>query len=197
MEPLSNSEVSITEQYRESLKKVLDHYLRPLVGDADSNLRIMSVGCAFGFEAEPLLKTFPNATYTGIDINTDEIAGAKEINADLDGKCVFETADARKKSAFNNRPWDIVVVRHPQVLGSTRDSNLEKDWALIMENCISALDKEGVLFVSTDTEVERKQILEYINKHKDGIKIVTDEQNIHPRKRAVHKDSFVIIGKKV
>lgn len=200
MEPINTLEVPAVEHYRENLKSVFDHYLRPLVGDPDRNLRIISVGCGFGYEAEPLLKTFPNATYTGIDIKADRIDAAREFNADLGGKCVFETADAGEKGAFNKGPWDMVVVRHPQVLGSIgsiRDPNLQEDWVSIMENCISALNKGGVLFISTDTGVEREQILEWINTHSNEIKIVTDERNIHPSSKGIHKDSFVIVGKKM
>lgn len=198
MELASETEVSTVEYYQKNLKKVFDHYLRPFVGDPNSNLKIMSVGCGYGFEADPLLKIFPNATYMGIDVDADVIGVIKELSPDLNERCLFKIADAREEDAFDKGPWDIIVLRHPQVLGSTIDPNVKKDWARIMKNCVSAVNKRGVLFVSTDSEMEREQILEYINNQpRDKMEIVTNEHNIHPSSKGGHKDSFVVVGKKI
>lgn len=192
---------SLRDYYRKNLGKVFEHYLAEDIKGKDSLIGILSVGCGFGYEAEPLLRIFPNAIYTGIDIDSNIIDGAREANNDLYGRCQFQVADGRDKEAIEIKPWDIVILRNPQVMGRYLDtskySTTREDWHRIIVNSIEALGKGGRLFVSVDMQHDRDIVLKYINSFTDTVSMVADEQNIHPSISGIFQDRLVIMAKKI
>jgi len=193
---------SIKDYYRENLSKVFKHYLAEVIENKkDSSVDILSVGCGLGYEAEPLLRIFPNAIYTGIDIDSDVIHGAGKTNKDLYGRYQFQTLDARDKDAFGSKPWDIVILRNPQVGGSNFDtskkSTSKDDWYKIIINSLEALVKGGTLFISVDEEHERDMVLRHINSFSNNISIVVDEPNKYPSRKGIFRDKLIIMAKKI
>lgn len=193
---------SLKDYYRENLGRVFEHYLAEAIkSKKDSSINILSVGCGFGYEADPLLRIFPNAVYTGMDIDTGAISGAKEINNDLYERCEFQIADGRNKDAIGTKPWDIVILRNPQVSGSTFDtskgSTTREDWRRILKNSIEVLGEGGMVFISVDEEHDRGIVLKHLNSFTGNVSIVVNEPNIYPSKKGVFKDSLIIMAKKI
>jgi 2-polyprenyl-3-methyl-5-hydroxy-6-metoxy-1,4-benzoquinol methylase len=195
MENLTNENPSLREGYREKLRQVFNYYLKKQIGTDPK--RILSVGCMFGLEAEPLLKTFPGANYKGIDIDREIIGAATRMNKDLT-RAEFQLADAREMEAFGIEPYDIVVVRHPQVLGDLNPgSNLAKDWHTILQNSMAALRPNGALFVSTtDEDCEGNCVLDYIRHSREKMTVVISDENKFAYGSWPFKDNFIIIAKK-
>lgn len=194
MEDSLENRPNIRDNYRSKLEKTFDYYLKNKVRDQPT--WILSVGCNFGYEAGALLRVFPTAKYVGVDINKNVIKAAKETNRDL-GKVKFQVGDARKRETFGEIPWDIIAIRHPQVLGTImEEGSLDKDWYLIINNGMEALKEDGILFVSTSSMQERDRVISYINLSKK-MKILVNNENKFSSGVGVFHDNFVIVFKKL
>jgi SAM-dependent methyltransferase len=194
MENTSEDRQNITDKYRESLEKTFNKYLKNEIKGQPE--RILSIGCSFGYEAGAISRIFPTAKYLGIDIDKNLIEAAQSNNEDVDN-AEFRVGDARETETFGNEPWDMILIRHPQVLGTVlKASNLEKDWNIIFKNSLKALKKEGLLFVSTKLEEERDRVLQYVNSSEEKMEILTNSKNEFSTKIGSFNDNFIIISKK-
>lgn len=194
----SVAEKTLTKEdaQRENLVEIFGLYLKKEVSGEPK--RILSIGCKFAHEAKPILGVFPAASYKGIDIDGRSIKVARMENSDL-ANSIFQEGDATKKETFGKEPWDIILVRHPQVCGEIfpedPDRDVAQDWRIIMENSMGALKKGGTFFVSTITDKERKVVLQYINSHEGKMKIKVNCLNEFYANRAFN-DAFIIVAKK-
>lgn len=179
----------VINEHRESLGKTFEKYLKTEV--KSQNPRILSVGCGCGFEAEPALRIFPNAKYKGIDINEESLGLARDINEDI-SQAVFEIADATKKGSFGDKPWDLVILRNPQV-----PKEIDQEWSEIIKNSIEVLKKDGIIFVTTSSEREKVIISQYLGRFDKNLKIIVNEENQHKTKFGSFRDDFIIIAKKL
>lgn len=181
-------------ELRNSLEKSFSCYLKEFVSKDDPS--IISIGSGFGYEAGALQKIYPNMSYLGIDKNEQYQFGATKINKDIPGDIRFVTADARDPAFFENRNWNIVLLRHPQVQGSVWSDEMGnvRDWETILHNSAQAVSKDGIMVVTSDSEEEVAIIKRILSK--SGINILIDEINKFPSKGTPHRDFFIIIGKK-
>lgn len=149
----------IRDEYRRNLAKAFSNFLeRAISGNVK---RIISVGCGFGYEAQPLLKLFPDAYFLGIDTNKDLIDGAKSTNSDLPS-ADFQVFDGRNLSSFNEAPWDIVILRNPA----------NRDTIIAIENSLKVLRKGGIIFITTDTISEMEKIADLLSFFGNEIEII-------------------------
>lgn len=191
----SENRPSLRDSYRAGLGKTFGRYLKNEIDGKPSN--ILSVGCHFGYEAEPLLRIFPTAEYVGIDIDKKILEAAKRVNYDLI-RVKFKVGDARRKEIFGKTPWDIIVVRNPQVLGTyVEKGELDKDWYIILTNCMKSLKWGGAMFISTPSEHEKDRVVLYINSSEDKMKIVANSRNEFSTSVGTFRDEFVIVAKKL
>lgn len=195
MEDFVEEKMPMREGYREKLRQTFSGYLKGRVEGEPK--KILSVGCGFGFEAEPLLKVFPKAKFKGIDNDERIIRAAIRTNEDLTG-VEFQVEDARKIEAFGTEPYDIIVVRHPQVLGEIEyGDNLAQDWYKILQNSMEALKPGGIFFVSTtDEDHEGGRVLDCIGHSKEKMTIIINDRNKFFYGSWPFKDNFIIVAKK-
>lgn len=189
MEPIKTGELS-SSHYMGNLAREIETYLLDKVGNKP---RIISVGCGSGEEAGPISTIFPNSTYKGIDMSPAMIELAKETNISIPGK--FEVADATKKEAFDDQPWDVVILRNPQVTGGV--GIMDEKWAKIIKNSIEALKKDGIVFITTPSEEERAIIVNYLGQFSEKLKILINQANQHTGGKRVFRDEFVVVAKKI
>ena len=196
METNVDEKVLIRDSNRENLIETFDSYLKKQV-DGEPK-RILSVGCSFGYEARPILGVFPTANFKGIDINKKFIEVARDENPDL-GNAIFQEGDATKKETFGEEPWDLVLIRHPQVcremFPADPKQDVAKNWEIIMQNSMEALRKGGTLFVSTITADERSVVLGYIKSSEEKMEVRVNRRNEFDANR-VFDDLFIIVAKK-
>lgn len=196
----SGQKETYTGNIRKSLKKELDAYLG---GEIKDGIRILSVGCGLAYEAKPILDIFPNAIYRGMDVDKNSLLGAKISNPEIP-EDVFQIGDATKQEAFGSVPWDIILLRNPQVLG-IMGAYLDKghlpeaiygEWLEIFNNSVNALrDDGGVLFLTVGTLDERELVVNYLRSK--NIEITINEENQHKIKKAGFSDEFIIVAKKI
>lgn len=179
------------EANRQILTRSFEQFLKPIVQKEDP--RVLSVGCGFGYEAAAIRSIFQNPTYLGIDINKGIVGGAKKMNNDLPGDFSFEQADARNQEAFGTTPWDVILLRHPQVLGSVLNPVLENDWQSIIDNSCAALVRGGVVFSTVLSSEERVKVVKTLKRNK--MTIITDEINPLPAQNGI-EDWAIIVGQK-
>lgn len=192
MEITVGEKPSIRDVYRKNLEKTFNAYLKKEVKNEPE--RILSVGCMLGYEAGALLNTFPTAEYIGIDINEGLLKAAKLINIDQE-RVEFRLGDARGKEAFGNEPLDIVIIRHPQVLRGIEGRDLD-NWQTIFKNSMEVLKPGGLLFVSTDSELEKSKVISYINSDQK-MKIILNRNNEFPTSKETFGDRHIIISKRL
>jgi hypothetical protein len=180
---------------REYLGRIFNFYLKKEVDIKPK--RILSVGCMFGYEAKPILDIFPRATFKGIDINDLFLKSARILNSDL-VNVEFQKGDATKREVFGKEPWDIVLIRHPQVKGEYFSENKNKDlannWRTIIENSIRSLSPNGALFVSATSPEERDIVLGYVSSFKD-MSIKVNKSNMF-RTDEPFGDEQIVVAKK-
>lgn len=157
----------------------------------DGKPRMLSVGCQFGYEALPFLRMFPEGKYVGIDIDGRVISGAKRIHSG-EANVEFREGDARMQANLGEEEWDIVLLRHPQMLGSIMGEGTRKDWDSIVGNSAKAVKPDGIILVTTFLPQEAelaKKALEQGGAHVQ--KVIQGD----PNKREV-EDFIIIVGKK-
>jgi SAM-dependent methyltransferase len=103
-------------------------FVQHLLG-AQSELRILSFGCATGEEVFSLRRYFPHAAIKGIDVNTGSIAVARAVLArDPDAMLSFESADSTtaEPAAAYDAIFCMAVLRHGDLAlpGVTRCDHL-------------------------------------------------------------------------
>lgn len=179
----------ILEGYREPLKKTFSEYLKPFIKKIDPS--ILSVGCGFGYEAQPLIELFPQASYVGVDINEPLIKVAKRFNADVKDSAKFQVRDARIEDL--GKDWDVVILKNPQIYGSLIKEESSQDWEKIIRNSAKAVSEDGVIVVTSDTEAELDNIESVLRA--PSVDIVLKERNKFPSKLP-HHDYFIMIAKK-
>jgi SAM-dependent methyltransferase len=182
--------------HQEFLTKIFSSYLKKEVDRKPSN--IISIGCKFAYEAQPILSIFPTATFKGVDIDRDSLMVARKENENLKN-VMFQQGDATKRETFGKDPWDIIIIRHPQVLGEAfpenKNRDLSKDWHIIIENSMEALRSGGLLFVSTTLPNERDMVLDYVNSSRQKMLIKLNKKNVF-NTNMPFKDDFITIAKK-
>jgi SAM-dependent methyltransferase len=190
MENKAEANLGIREYYRKALGETFRHYLKPEM--KNENIKILSVGCGFGYEAGALLNIFNSAKYVGIDNDEAVIEGARETNEDLD-EASFIEGDATKKESFGDKSWDLIVVRNPQVLGYS--GNPTKEWQSILNNCADALSAGGLIYISNSTKEEKDTALNVLSLS-GKIKILLNQENESKVLKGTFKDDFIAIGRK-
>lgn len=177
---------------RRTLSVIFQNELRPLVNK--ENPRVVSVGCGFGYDAAPIINLYPGAHYLGIDIDSAFINGAQKSNMDIEGDISFEARDARNRESFGQDPLDLVIFRHPQMMGSRyEDAGSREDWERIVSNAVDALDHGGILFASLLSPDERELFLKATQ---DRIKVITAISDKHRYGGILTQDNEIVIGKK-
>ena len=116
-QPPEISNLERREAQTKHLANVFEQHVKPWVEDPTAPLRILSVGCANAEELPAVLHTFPNASFTGIDINNGVIEPMDMLNKN-NPRVTFRQGDATKREVFGQDPWDIILFRHPQFNGS-------------------------------------------------------------------------------
>lgn len=200
---MENSEQQKT--YIGSVRQHLESELRTyLGGKVKDDARILSVGCGFAYESKPLLDIFPNAVFIGIDIDEKSLLGARVSNPEIP-KEAFRLGDAAKPETFGSTPWDVILLRNPQILGSM-GAYLDKgrlpeeicgEWQSIFANSISTLKADGgVLFIALGSNEERDLAVKYLNENKK-MKIIVNQENEHKIAKATFPDIFIIVAKRI
>ena len=198
---LEQKEMPFRERYRESLEKTFNKVLVPHFG-RNQELSILSVGCNFGFETKPLLDLFPNSFYKGIDIDETTIKAARRFNEDVGiahmNRFNFEVGDLRNIKSFGNKPWDLIIVRHPQVLKGVLEAvSSPEEWRKIILNSIDSLSDKGIIFFSSDTREEASEILRDLRPSEKNLEIVINEENEFANEKGPFTDRFVIVAKRM
>lgn len=188
--------------YRENLGKAFRHYLLPYFSPGQEYTKALSIGCNFAYEAAPLVQLSPGMSFRGIDISDDAILAAKETNADLADRAEFIVADARLDSAFGEDPWDIVVIRNPQILGSQVERDPGKrvttlDWQTIIGNSVKHLSPRGLIFITTELEEEKGVITDLLSADHKQVGLIRATKNDYPTSSGIFRDNFVIVGRRV
>lgn len=197
---LEHKEMPFRQGYRESLEKTFNNVLVPLFA-RNQELNILSVGCNFGFETKPLLDIFSNSFYKGIDIDERIIEAARRFNEDVGmthmNRFDFEVGDLTNIKSFGNKPWDLVIVRHPQVLkGILGAVSSPEDWKTIILNSIDSLANKGIIFFSSDTQEEINEILQNLGYSEKNLEIIVNGKNKFANVKGPFTDRFVIVAKR-
>lgn len=181
------------------LKKTVKAYLEPVIAQRKSDpLKIVSVGCGFGYEVEPLLDVFPNSTYKGIDINPSFKKGAANMNSDIDQDRVqFEVGDEREPGTLGEKRWDIVFVKNPQVRGSNfpKEYGSVADRQRIIRSSMNAVSQNGILFITAQTKEEKDILKTYFAYPK--YKIVIDTKNRVTQSTDTNIDEHILVVKRI
>ncbi len=197
LEAMGVNGFSMLNEHRAFLGKAFEAYLKKEIKVESPS--VLSVGCGVGYEAEPILRVFPNAKYRGIDIDKIHVELARRINEDLPGN-IFEIADAREEGAFAGGPWNVLILRNPQVMGEIADliagKRNSKDWEIIIKNSIKFLKTDGIMFITTPTRHEREIILNQLNILGRALKLLVDEENKYKTNLGLYNDDIVILAKK-
>lgn len=204
MEEHGHQELSTREAVRNHLATTIRHYVANLDNgrlprDEKGQLRVLSVGAGFGYEAGPIVDMFPNVSYKGIDSNMELVNGAQRMNADIAG-AEFVLEDAREVSQEERERYGLVLVRHPQVLGESalaqQQTSLEasiQDWKAIIGTSVQKVAPGGYIMLTTDSLVEKEGIEKYLKEY--GISVLFQEENRASQPSGIpHRDSYVIIG---
>lgn len=190
MKDLVNSEgVRSEKELQEAgARQIINDYLKLQVSEGP---RMISVGCQFGYEANPFLDAFPEGTYLGIDIDERMISGAKKMHSSSD-RAVFDSRDARDKEAFGTKKWDVVFLGHPQTQGSyMKGGATREDWEKIIGNSAQAITEEGVILATTHLPQEADLVEKYLKQA--GLQ-TSRVVNPKPVQQSIHAD--IVIGKK-
>ena len=158
-EPEGEQRVGITTQFIKKYHGVLNFYLPPELKERTDPVRVLSVACGFGLEALGIQRVMPFAYYEGIDLNPDLFLLARRLNSHLPTER-FRQADAQNPDSFGQDPWDLVMLRNPQ-LGSMRVIH-NRLWSKIIANSVNATKEGGFLFISSLTGLEFSHLLEYL-----------------------------------
>lgn len=175
---------SVLRRERQTVMGILERHVYPLV-EASEAKRILSVACGVGDEAKSLLKMFPNAHITGIDISRVDINIARKHHHALRGRIKFYVRDARLADSFGNRPWDIILFRNPQVTSGGQN------WEAMYSNAVSALQPGGTLITTTLSDYEMNFVRGYYLAY--GIEVVRDRLTM----LSENFDSNILIGRKL
>jgi len=171
-----------TEQLQEDLLNILDGYLpADLRADKGKGKRILSLGCGMAIEAEPLIHLMPEAYYEGIDESEVGLGGARALSPSLPAER-FRVADATQSESFGLEPWNLIIIRNPDVDVLHRRSG--SNWEQIFRNCYQHLSGEGYLLVTTHKGAEMRVVREYIETHLKGFKVTVPQQKIQDLMRS-------------
>lgn len=196
----------VFEVERDRLSKLLNRYVRPGLGGAkDKDIRVISIGCGVGYEAAAVTGLFPFARFVGVDKEKSQITLARAYNKDVPGnnRINFVQADASKKEVYGNHPWDVVLLRNPQLCGDSNNSfsnylseqtKIDSVWGEIVDNAVEALSENGVMLASTVTEKERDVLLGKLESKGNLIIFATENEWDH--EMASLGDQFLFIIKK-
>lgn len=124
-----------------------------------SGVRVLSVACGLAPEAIPIRELLPNARFEAIDIRADLISGATAFHRDIPSVC-FRVADATKPESFGKEPWDLIILRNPQIHGEwqTGYTDMTEDWARILSNCEEHLSKGGYIYLACAEKEEINRV---------------------------------------
>lgn len=192
------SEVSASEtigseqrQQEESIGRVMEQVLPDKFADSkESKMSMLSVGCQFGYEANPFIDLYPDGEYIGVDIDERMINGARRMHSES-SQAKFLPCDARKIEDLERFKPNIILLRHPQTLDSFVGNGSREDWKKIIQNCADLISPNGIILATTHLPQEADLIKDYLKEK--GIDVsVTDNPN--PVIPAI--DSVIIVGKK-
>jgi 2-polyprenyl-3-methyl-5-hydroxy-6-metoxy-1,4-benzoquinol methylase len=121
---------------------------------AQSDIRILSFGCATGEEVFSLRRYFPRAAIKGIDINPGNIAAARRrLRRARDPRLSFDlsSSTATEPAASYDAIFCMAVLRHGNLArpGVTRCDHLIRfeDFAKTVEDCGRCLKPRGLLVI--------------------------------------------------
>lgn len=195
---------SLIQGSREYLRKVIKYYLgnleTRLPKDGDGVLQVLSVGCSFAYEAQPVISIFPNSHFKGIDTDQTFIDGANTVNRDLPSEQIdLVVEDARETSEEEKDRYGLVIMRHPQVGGSDFEGKGSvKDWRQIIESSIQKTTPQGFIFITTQADNETRLITKYLKEN--NVNVLFNNPNLFLDDAPTglsFRDPNIIIGQRI
>lgn len=199
---------SVIENYftteRERLHSLLGEVLFPHF-ESDAPLQVISIGCGVGFETQPVISLFPNASFVGVDIDPGFIKMAQTFNKDVvqENRVSFVNADALHKDVYADHSWDVVILRNPQLFGSFERMeqkslagriDMDPVWEKIVDNAVNVLSEKGIIVASTATKDERDVLVEKLKGF--GNLVVSDVDTKPGKNPVLLGDQFLLTATK-
>ncbi len=145
-------------EFQRVYNQVLEKFLPAELKLRKDKIRVLSVACGFALEAQAVRSVLPTSYYEAIDVEPRTIFGAKAFNPDIPSTR-FRVADATRIEEFGQNPWDLIILRNPQLGGI--EVHLSP-WAKIISNAIESTKVDGYLFMSTHTDLEYANLRDFL-----------------------------------
>ena len=158
-----------------------------------NKIKILSIGCGRFREAKPIFEYFRDfqdkLNLYGIDTNSELLKLAKQE------KAILKHADASIQENFADWIIDglfnLIIVRHPEITFNT-DAFIK-----IFTNCLSMLEKDGYLLITTHFENEKESIKLLLKLLKYNL--LTEIENANPpsikrNSEVLFADKFLLIA---
>lgn len=158
------SPIKITSlgELREDNRVILERFLPDRLRGR-SGVRVLSVGCGFAPEAIPIMDILTDAQFLGADINKNLIAGARAFNSKLPPQS-FQRLDLRESESFGEIPWDLIILRNPQIRGEAHSgfvAHITVDWERILLNCANRLNENGYVYIACQDRNEISDVVDF------------------------------------
>lgn len=160
------------EEYRRYLRKVIEQGVGRLQLPRDDNgvLQILSVGCLYADEAQPVSEIFSPAHFKGIELDQGRVNLARHANRDLpEDQIEFVMEDGREVLSGEENKYGLVIIRNPQLLGSgsNRRTTVD-DWSRVFEASVKKTRENGWILVTTEDKSGVDLVTRYLYKNKIG-----------------------------
>lgn len=149
---------------KEDLRKIMDIFLPEELRHRPS-IRVLSVGCGWAPEATALSE-FSNIYFEGIDTDDKALLGARSLNGNIPAER-FREANALNPASFGDEPWDLIILRNPQIGGSIwwqGYAAMDREWKIIIENCIENLSPKGYIYVGSVNGDEAERVRDFLRR---------------------------------
>ena len=128
----------------------LDNFAEQVANAVPKATRVLEIGCGDGSVADRITRTYPNATYVGIDVASDP---GRRYTGDR-ARATFESETSSQLRARNPDPFDLVAV--VDVLHHVHEDD---DRVQLLQDAVAMLAPDGTLVVK---EWARTRQLSYL-----------------------------------
>lgn len=153
-------ERSEIHQFIDNYAKFLVRYIPTELIVNNPDLRILSIGCGFGFELKGLQQLFSDAYIEAIDRDEEMVHGARQENPQFPADRI-NVADATRRESLGNQGWDLIVIRNPNV--SVYANSINRNWERVFKNSLDAIKPGGFLFLTTQEEPDMEGALNFLS----------------------------------
>lgn len=165
---------------KEDISSIM-RYILPKELKERSNVRIISVGCGWSPEATVLTELLGAQIFLGVDNDYTSLIGARASNLQIESEN-FVLADAKDPKTFGTALWDLIILRNPQVGGSTFktgyyfEEKIDPEWEKILQNCVDYLADNGFIYLGSATKEELDKSVIFLQER--GLELVVPKKSL-------------------